>query len=859
MTQNIHINLAVSGVSKINIIENSVIIHAYYNGNDTFYHNLHKIFLSYSDDIVFCQIWFHQVNQNETEAELIVAGAIKTLTITPKTTKSLIILAVDKTLIGAERFFAETVSGDLSIQTVEDSFVTTEVFNQTINNIYNDLSLTAEKIVQNSTNSNSSISSIQLTDNKASFYVQTNTVDYVTNKIYTDWDLNQQPLTLIDQTTTGFTAAQYNALFSDYPRPEYQLLPFHDLNLQDLSFYVIRNFEGWYLNVTEFPLSFYHDRFGIIFDTGMLGSDFVNVKMIDIEIISGSPKANDNVFPSSVVGNVDRSTIKYPYGTFKIWKNNKRTRNNIIFSVPLTNIRVQSTKTTNAIGNLNFWINHEGWYFGDKNDAEKLFAPIKISYDIDTDIANINLEDGMNDTILPVSFARMDPFFGPSEPVSNGQIVFNNANLVDEINFRLRIVASGIRNGQNITIKQGVTPIYTYTTLNTNSAQPNVFDLLIKANSSLIEIVPIVEIKNQKYYDWNFLPTDSSLSVARIIKSPATVLTTAQYDSFNPDSPIVLNVAANGKAPIILNNLSFYTLRNAFDVHASLSASPVYNTMSYKNRVTINIDTTSLSSTEWVPLNLTKIYYSQGRPVANNRMFPASTSSTTNYTSLRPLSGYCQGRINIGNISNAYFTLPIYRINGELQDAIISAKFFIKKNGSNTLLYQGLESESSDIIFSEPNTIPLDLSYQNKIFYPTFSNSYNWVTYSRNFVIVAPYSAAPIGTNIYQFFLRLYCVYGLAGTRPAEGMNYVYQNNAFFGTPTNNADIANSYFTLTLRHQVSSESFDTSYKIKYPTFPMNDLQVVDLIFEVDQNFFNADNAVDAKKKLKYLGQRIVKL
>ena len=500
MIQNTQIILAVSGVTKVDVFESELILHVYYNANDTFYHNLHKIFLTYSADISFCQVWFHQVNQNETEAELILAGAIKTLTITPNSTKSLIILAIDKTLTGAQRFFAETISGNSTIDILENSFVTTEVFNQTVNNIYNDLSFTAEKIVQNSTNPNSSISSIQLTDNKASFYVQTNTVDYVTNKIYTDWDLNQQPLTLIDVTDTAFTAAEYNALFTDYPRPEYQLLPFHDLNLQDLSFYVIRNFEGWYLNgTTAFPLTFYRDRFGIIFDTGMLRSDFVNVKMIDIEIISGCPQANNNVFPWTGVGNSSRDTLKYPYGTFKIWKNDNTNRNNIIFSVPLTNSGVRSTKTINAIGNVNFWINHEGWYFGDKNDAEKLFSPITKSYDIDTDIANINLEDGMDDTILPVSFARMNPSFGPSQPVSNGQIVFDNTNLVDEINFRLRIVASGILNRQNITIKQGVTPIYTYTTLNTNSAQPNVFDLLIKANSSLIEIVPIVEIKNQKY------------------------------------------------------------------------------------------------------------------------------------------------------------------------------------------------------------------------------------------------------------------------------------------------------------------------------------------------------------------------
>jgi hypothetical protein len=853
---NIEINLAVSGVTTIPIAntETEVILHVWYDGNDTFYHNIHRVFLENENDILTCQVWFQQIGQVETEAELLLQDAIRVINIAPNSKKTLIIVAVDKTKIGGERFFADTVSGNSEIDT--SSFVTQDSLNQTVSQIYDDLSLTAERIVQNATNPDTSTSAIELTNDRASFFVQTNTVDFIVNEVYADWDLALQPLALIDNVGT-LTASQIASLFADYPRPEYQLYPFHDLNLTNLSFYVMRNMEAYWLNVTEFELSAYRDRFGLILDTSILGSEFVKIQLTNLNIISGSPNANNATFPLMVVGTTARPTVKYPYGTFKIWKNDNTTRDNIIFSVPLTNARVQSTKTTNNLDTLNFWINNEGWYFGTKTERNELFSPITKSYDADIGTANITLEDGMDNTIVPISFARMNPSFGSTLPSGNGLLSFNNGNLVEEINFKLRLVVSGVPFGTPITIRQNTTPIFTYLTVNTDTAQPNVVTLLVRANNALIAIVPVIEIKDQDYHDWAFVSGNSALSVAQIMKTPAKVLTTAQYNAFNPNSPIILNVSANDKAPITLNNLSFYTLRNNFDVYTN-SGTFVYNTGTYANRLNINIDTTSLSSTEWVPLNLINLYYKQGAPIANNKMFPASTSSTTNYTKLYPSTNF-RGKINIGNINNSYFSLPVGESGGS-DNALINAKFRIKKDGINTKLYQGLESESSNIIFSEPNTIPLDLSYQEKIFYPTFSNSYNWVTYSRYFQITAPYSAAPIGTNIYQFFLRLYCVYGSTlSTINRTGMTYVPSINSFEGRPTNSNTFINYNFTLALSHQVSSSFFLTSYQIPYPSFPMNDLRVVDLIFEVNQNFFNANNVVDAKKKLKYLGQRIIKL
>lgn len=865
---NIEINLAVSGVTTIPIAntETEVILHVWYDGNDTFYHNIHRVFLENENDILTCQVWFQQIGQVETEAELLLQDAIRVINIAPNSKKTLIIVAVDKTKIGGERFFADTVSGNSEIDT--SSFVTQDSLNQTINQIYNDLSLTAERIVENSINPNTSTSAIELTNDRASFFVQTNTVDFILNEIYTDWDLSAQPLSLIDNVGT-LTAAQYNALLADYPRPEYQLYPFHDLNLINLSFYVMRNMEAYWLNVTEFLLTAYIDRFGFILDTSILGNEFVKIQITDLDIISGSPNANNNTFPLVVVGTTARPTVKYPYGTFKIWKDNNLSRNNIIFTIPLTNTRVQSTKTTNNLDVLDFWINNEGWYFGTRTERNELFSPILKSYDADIDNAVITLEDGMDNTILPISFARMNPSYGPSLPLGNASLSFNNATLVDEINFRLRLVVSGVPAGTPITIRQNATPIFTYLTLNTDTAKPNIVDLLVRANNALVTIIPVIEIKNQDYHDWAFVSGNSALSVAQIMKEPAKVLTTPQYNSFNPDQPVVLNVTANGSTPITLENLSFYTLRNGFVVYNS-SNTAIYSTTAYSNRMNINVDTNLLSTTEWTLLNLKNIFYRQSIPIANNKMFPASTSSTTNYSNLA-LFNNSDGKINIGNLDNTYFRFLLT----DTRQVVLNAKFWIKKNGLNIELYQGLESEKDDIVkinksISLPShsfNVPLDLSLSNKIFYPIGATNleYNWIFPNQTFRIIVPYSASFLGNDKYQFFVRMYCVYGRTIKTFADqgrGMYYSSSSNSCYAY-SKDANTSTSFlyfnYKLTLQFNVPTGSFETNYTIAYPIFPMNDLRVVDLIFEVDQFYFDSTSSVNAKKRVTYLGQRIIKL
>lgn len=858
MIQELDIVLATSGVTTINVIEDELILHVKYDGNNDTYHNLHKIFLNHDFDIVSCQIWFEQIGQNETEAELILAGAIKTLTITPNTKKTSLTLVVDKTLIGAQRFFAEAISGDLSLQAIEDSFVTTEVFNQTIEQIYNDLSLTAEKIVQNSINSDTSNSTIELTSNRASFYVQTNSIDYVINEIYTDWDLNQQPLTLINKTATALSASEIASLMNDYPRPDYFLKPYTNLRLQNLNFYVIRNFEGWYLNVTEFRLTAYQDRFGFTFDTSILTDEFVKITIENLTVISGSPKANANTFPLQFsLTSANPDTIKYPYGAFKIWKNSNSSRDNIILTIPLTDVKVQSTKTENTLLNTEFWINNEGWYFGDFSDIDRLFAPMTKTYDVFSPSPVIDLEDGMNDTIVSFSFANINPSRTALPPTS-GFLNLNSSNLVDEIEFTLRLVISGVKTGTQFRVAQNSTTIFTYTTTNISS-QPNVVDLMVKANSALIVITPIIKLENQNYYDWAFVPNVSALSVSKIMKEPASVLTDTQYNAFNPDQPIVLNVNANSSNPILLKNLSFYTLRNSFNVNY------VYTTTVYGNRVTININTDLLSATEWTSLELNNIFYQQTYPVGNNRMFPASTSNTTNYSSntLIP-TGNFSGRINIGNISSNYFALSV-------QDATrvnINAKFWIKKNGINTLLYQGLKEEADDIIYTTNNvannvfvvSIPDDnTSLENKIFYPIANSSleYNWVNYNQLFRIFVPHSSFPVVLPKYQFFLRLYCVYNHVSSttlNDEKGMFYNGDTKTFEIT-INPSNAPKFRFLFSTASGIVTENFD----VVLPKFPMNDLKVVDLIFEVDPSYFNNNDPIERRKRITYLGQREIKL
>lgn len=856
---NLQITLPVFGVTKIPIDADEVILHIYYDANDTFYHNHHTIFLEYTNDITFCQIWFHKINQSQSENELLLEGAIKTLNIVENTTKAMITLAIDKRFTDETKFFAEVISGDTIL--ADDggqSFVTTDVFDATVNQIYNDLSLTAERIVQNSINPDTSNSSIELTNDRSSFYVQTNAIDLFVNQVYADWDLELQPLTLIDNVGT-LTTPQINSLSIDYPRPEYILKPNTNLMLERLSFYVIRNFEGWYLNTTEFQLSAYHDRFGFILDSTILTDKFVKIQINNLTIIAGSPNANLSTFPSQgALTTTPRQTIKYPYCTFKIWKDTI-TRSNIIFTIPLTDTKVTSTKTTNTLLNSVFWINNEGWYFGSEKDGKQLFAPITTTYDIYAPSPTIDLVNAMQDTITCFSFANMDPSRS-SLPAFSGSLVLNPSNIIGEVTFTLRLILAGVVGGTQFRVRQNLTTILSYNTTNISS-QPNIIDYVVKANSTLIEIFPIIKLENENYYDWGFIPNIFALSVAKLFKQPATRLTAQQYSAFNPDQPISINIVANSLDHIILRNLSFFTLRNSFIVRNSSNITE-YITTQYQDRLTININTDALSTTDWVLIVLDNIFYQQGRPVANSSLFPASTSNSTDYNRIEP-TGRFDGRFNIGNISNAFFRFPV---SESIPNGItLNAKFWIKKQGVDTLLYQGLESEASDILYIENATnsiysisVPLDNSLEDKILYPrgTAISQYNWVNYNQIFRIEIPY--VPIAPTIpkYQFFIRLYCVYGAnnQNTTFESGMQYNANNNTFqVAIQTNNAP------RFQFRFLRNASSFLSPFAVILPSFPTNDPKVVDLIFEVDPFYFSADNFPDIERRITYLGQRIVKL
>lgn len=893
MIQDIQINLSVSGVTTLDILEDEVIIRAYYDGNNTFYHNLHKIFLNYDFDIVSCQIWFSQIGQNETEAELILAGAIKTLTITPKSTKSLIVLAIDKTLIGAERFFAESVSGNLSFEEAENSFVTTEVFDETIDSIYNDLPLTAERIVQNSINPDTSNSTIELTDNRASFYVSTNLIDYVINEVYADWDLNQQPLTLIDTPNVPLTPTQYGALLPDYPRPIYTLLPFHNLNLQNLNFYVCRNFEGAYLTPnfpSPFPLiqnymTAYYDRFGIILDTSLLGNEYIKIDMTNINVISGSPMSNNNVFPLETSDPTDRPTRKYPQSAFKIWKDNNTTRDNIIFSIPLTNIELDSTKTQQNLNNLSFWINKQGWYFGSQEETKKLFTPITKSIDSFRDTLNVDLEDGMNDTIVSFSFVVKIPSDGNTYI---RDITLNNSSLIEEINFVLKIMISGVPAGTNYQIKNNATTIYTYITTNIDRTQINVATFQIQANSTSITVTPIIQIENQNYYDWAYDSNNYALSVFRMTKEPSTVLTTEQYNSLEPDQNLILPLdLSNLRHQIFLKNLTFFAVRNiyrVFDQNDSL----VYITPQYANRMLIEI--INVENETWNFFSMKNVCYKQNIPVANNQMFPLSTSSTVNYKNLEPVIEY-NGDFGIGRFSiftflneasERYFTFPIAQdllTKTIIGDVNISGKFWFgnfNQSGQPQNIYQCLESEKDLIVRANGATntildIPVDSSFVNKIFYPVINQlnslTYNWVYPNKKFVLNRQFLASPLtNPKIYKFSIRLYCVYGSdVSAGGTSGMVYNYNSQFFVGQPStfvNNTLETQKTFEVQIKYftdATNTEFVENVYIIPYPRFFMNDLRVIDLEFEVNEAFFHLNDAVDAKKRITYLGQKEIKL
>jgi hypothetical protein len=232
--------------------------------------------------------------------------------------------------------------------------------------------------------------------------------------------------------------------------------------------------------------------------------------------------------------------------------------------------------------------------------------------------------------------------------------------------------------------------------------------------------------------------------------------------------------------------------------------------------------------------------------------------------------------------SERYFTFPIAQnliteiITGNVN---ISGKFwfgFFAQPNQPLNIYQCLESERESIARISSSTIttltiPLDSSFVNTIFYPVIdlpnSLTYNWVYPNKSFNIIRQFLALPVAVpKIYKFYIRLYCVYGSdANATGTNGMIYNYENQFFQGEPrliTAHGVQVQYTFKLKLEYFIdalNTQSVTTEYDIPYPKFFMNDLRVVDLEFEVNENFFHINNTIDAKKRVTYLGQRVIKL
>jgi hypothetical protein len=885
----IRIKLAVSGVTKVEVPEPDLAIYGYYNSEIVDFHYHHTIVLQYNFDLNPITINFFNINSNDTDYSI-------TITPTPNSRKSVIIIGIDPSLTGNDRFFAECISGDSILGggglNPEQITEINNILNPIITQIYNDLAIDAQKIVAQSINPNSSASSVLLTQDRTKFFVQTNTIDYDINSIVADWDYSKGDTTSSTTTTglnmpdltagTQLQGVQYNTLYDDYPRPTYTLVPFHDLSVQNLTCYAMRNFEGLWLNSgTRNALSSYQRRFGIILDNTNLSSEYVRVEIQNLVAIVGSPLATSTTFPLTAglaTSGTGRPTIKNIRSAFRIFVNSPDTNSSdgarTIFALPLTTNEVQSNKTISALSRLDFWINKQGWYFGTREEANLLYTPITRSYAVSTDTLktiSINLEDGFTGTIYPVSFVNDDPTSTSTSISANNFARINIdptslSGFTGQIEFTLRIITATRFAGSTITIyRSNPTSMlkYTYTIQQTDIFQPDFVDLLIRATATDISVVPVVRIENQNYYDWAFNPAIPELDPKVIQKSPAQVLTTNQYNSFNPDRPIVVNITGVAGSPIILNNLRFYNLRDYFGTSS-------YTTIAYQNRVNLNVNLNALNTT-WIPLTFNSLYNKSSTPVANNRMFPASTSSTANLPILKIFRSPSKFSLTGGNTTLTSFELPRYSddSNGDVRGffgsgASISGKLWVRKNSSGALeMYQGSQNESNDIVYwnsgdtSYPNFFnkAIDVNDADKIFYPRRSDTYyDWASrINSRLPYEAPkgisstlfYSATP---RDFTFKVRLYCTYGLSNfTDPNTNPPGTYRETYTFSGSSGYYYIKDNVSILLYTQRSPGGSlFGKSYSVPASQlyFYMNQPKVVDLVFRVVDNTYTFEGAVD---------------
>ena len=617
---NFLINLSQKGVATINLDESFLNLTIQYDSNTTFNDEGDILILTENDAETLI------INLCIDENDILYT---KTIQGTPYARKYLIKVIIDKSINDDGKYFVDCSATDIDVAKLKQDLTF-------------DLTLTAENIVDLSSNPSSSNSTIER--NGDTFYVQTNTIDYVLNQNYADWNTSQASLsvmynetrvvtTAIPVTTptgNGINCIINQANYPDYPRPTYTLVPYHNLSIQNTSFYVAQAKECYTATGGEVVRN--RDKFGMILDLSNLDEKFVKVQLINFSILSSGIGGNTGATAIFGTANSGASTI-HATSSFKIWKNDNSTRDNILMSIPLTNGATLSTPKTTTIQKFEFWINSEGWFIGDYNEQYKLNSSIDKTYDINGGLASITLSDSMNDLIVPVAFAVMNPAI--TNINQNATIIrFDTANLTTDIEFTLRLSTFGGITGRNIIIQKAPNiAVYTYT-ISQSLGLPLTDDIDVSVVNGVIKISPVIRYKNASYYDWTW-NASSFLSVSSMMGFPspsfagtasAGSVLAQQRQALNVP-PLNFTIVAQPETNILLDGVSFYTARANLTYYPSISSTTVsFISTQYTPRFII--DLTNITNVP-IKIEMKNLTHTQGVAQGSTYAYPLTAGATT--------------------------------------------------------------------------------------------------------------------------------------------------------------------------------------------------------------------------------------
>lgn len=590
---------------------------------------------------------------------------------------------------------------------VEEKF---DAVNNAVQSI--DTTITAEKVM--SVIENSSDSTVFAYENGGKLYFQSNKQEFIMGVQYTDFALSWGFDTatrftgLINSTAANTTSTiyPYNYLLPEFEQLNVITEPKTDVILGSVSFGAVRAVEYWTAN-TNLYANLYAGQFAMNIDTSNLDDDFINVRFSNCVVAAASPSFVNSTFGGTFFGTTAQATSKKQTSCFRVKLNQIP-----IIAVPLTTNSIQSSATRQML-KMDFFVSNSYFLFCEKFEIPKMHNYISATNANLWGNGNIDLSFGetmRNGEIYNVYITQNSPnlqTLPTTQNINIGEEIASQDYALSTA-FTLRIIVNiGVPATLNINYN-GQT-----TTLNVNSDLFFVTDVACSYQRAsagqpwrLALSIP-KKLSNTTYYDW-VVNSAIQADKANLMKysTATTALTTAQYNAFSTNRPIRVTQALNAGDTFIIENIKCYYLRGNYVYYTTASGTTVaYQTTQYSDNCVFNINIANIASAPTL-LIVKNLSFLNVRPLGNNKMFPLTTTSTTN----RPYSNGSEPLlIKINNQVLLRETNTSYYYDSSFKEKTISFKrYILSVSGVIYTVAAPVYSATQYKYIKAGNTIPLE-------------------------------------------------------------------------------------------------------------------------------------------------------